>query len=149
LRFKTNHGGTVYRGDVHLRDIEFQPTAQLAGGVISRTICLGDRRFLPIVEHRGVILSAIFIAAALEEEDATRMSLSAPEAPLFSSTMSSPKTLNVWSASDSRMSPDLLRGMGKSIGGDLDVHDEGFEQCRFEPVQSLHHGSVGYQYIHT
>jgi hypothetical protein len=33
----------------------------------------------------------------------------------------------------------------KSIGGDLDVDDEGFEQRRFEPVQSLHHGFVGYQ----
>jgi hypothetical protein len=39
---------------------------------------------------------------------------------------------------DSRMSPDLPRGMGKSIGGDLDVDDKGFEQRRFEPVQSLH-----------
>jgi hypothetical protein len=46
---------------------------------------------------------------------------------------------------DSRMSPDLLRGTGKSIGGDLDVDDEGCEQHRFELVQSLHHGSVGYQ----
>jgi hypothetical protein len=51
--------------------------------------------------------------------------------------------------SDSRMSPDLLRGTGKSIGGDLDVDDEGFEQCRFEPVQSLHHSSVGYQPVRT
>jgi hypothetical protein len=50
---------------------------------------------------------------------------------------------------DSRMSPDLLRGTGKSIGGDLDVDDEGFEQCRFEPVQSLHHSSVGYQPVRT
>jgi hypothetical protein len=47
------------------------------------------------------------------------------------------------------MSPDLLRGTGKSIGGDLDVDDEGSEQCRFVPVQSLHHGSVGYQSVHT
>jgi hypothetical protein len=47
------------------------------------------------------------------------------------------------------MSPDLLRGTGKSIGGDLDVDDEGSEQHRFEPVQSLHHGSVGYQPMHT
>jgi hypothetical protein len=46
---------------------------------------------------------------------------------------------------DSRMSPDLSRGTGKSIGGDLDVDDKGSEQRRFEPVQSLHHGSVGYQ----
>jgi hypothetical protein len=29
------------------------------------------------------------------------------------------------STSDSRMSPNLPRGMGKSIGGDLDVDDEG------------------------
>jgi hypothetical protein len=35
---------------------------------------------------------------------------------------------------DSRMSPDLLRGMGKSIGGDLDVDGEGSEQRQFEPV---------------
>jgi hypothetical protein len=47
------------------------------------------------------------------------------------------------------MSPDLLRGMGKSIGGDLDVDDEGSKQRRFKPVQSLHHGSVGYQPVHT
>jgi hypothetical protein len=32
-----------------------------------------------------------------------------------------------------------------SIGGDLDIDDEGSEQRQFEPVQSLHHGSVGYQ----
>jgi hypothetical protein len=47
------------------------------------------------------------------------------------------------------MSPDLLRGTGKSIGGDLDVGDEGSEQRRFKPVQSLHHGSVGYQPMRT
>jgi hypothetical protein len=39
--------------------------------------------------------------------------------------------------------------MGKSIGGDLDVDDEGSEQRWFEPVQSLHHDSVGYQPVHT
>jgi hypothetical protein len=50
---------------------------------------------------------------------------------------------------DSRMSPVLLRGTGKSIGGDLNVDDEGSEQRRFEPVQSLHHSSVGYQPMHT
>jgi hypothetical protein len=43
------------------------------------------------------------------------------------------------------MSPDLPRGTGKSIGGDLDIDDESSEQYRFEPVQSLHHGSIGYQ----
>jgi hypothetical protein len=47
-------------------------------------------------------------------------------------------------ACDSRMSPNLPRGMGKLIGGDLDVDDEGSKQHRFEPVQSLHHGSIGY-----
>jgi hypothetical protein len=47
------------------------------------------------------------------------------------------------------MSPDLSRGTGKSIGGDLDVDDEGFKQCWFELVQSLHHGSVSYQPVHT
>jgi hypothetical protein len=50
---------------------------------------------------------------------------------------------------DSRMSPDLLRGTGNSIGGDLDVDDESSEQRQFESVQSLHHGSVGYQPVHT
>jgi hypothetical protein len=53
------------------------------------------------------------------------------------------------SVCDSRMSPDLLRGTGKSICRDLDVDDEGSEQHRFEPMQSLHHGSVGYQPVHT
>jgi hypothetical protein len=46
------------------------------------------------------------------------------------------------------MSPDLSRGTGKSIGRDLDVDDEGSKQYRFKPVQSLHHGSVGYQPMH-
>jgi hypothetical protein len=38
---------------------------------------------------------------------------------------------------------------GKSIGGDLDVDDEGSEQRWFKPVQSLHHSSVGYQPTRT
>jgi hypothetical protein len=42
------------------------------------------------------------------------------------------------------MSTDLLRGTGKSIDGDLNVDDKVSEQRRFEPMQSLHHGSVGY-----
>jgi hypothetical protein len=50
---------------------------------------------------------------------------------------------------DSRMSPDLPRGTGKSNAGDLDVDDEGSEQRQFKPVQSLHHGSVGYQPMFT
>jgi hypothetical protein len=37
-----------------------------------------------------------------------------------------------------------------SIGGDLYVDDEVSEQHRwFESVQSLHHGSVGYQPVRT
>jgi hypothetical protein len=38
----------------------------------------------------------------------------------------------------------IFRDVGKSIGGDLDVDDEGFEQ-NFEPLQSLHHYSISYQ----
>jgi hypothetical protein len=47
------------------------------------------------------------------------------------------------------MNLDLPRGKGKSIGVDLDIDDQGSEQRRFEPVQSLHHGSVGYQPVRT
>jgi hypothetical protein len=47
------------------------------------------------------------------------------------------------------MSPDLPRGTGKLIGGDLDIDDEGSEQRQFEPMQPLHQGSVGYQPMHT
>jgi hypothetical protein len=50
---------------------------------------------------------------------------------------------------DSRMSPDLSSGTGKSIGRDLDVDDESSEQRRFKLVQSLHHSSLGYQHVHT
>jgi hypothetical protein len=39
-----------------------------------------------------------------------------------------------------------MRGRGKSIGGGLDVDDEGFEQ-NFKPLQLLHHCSVGYQSV--
>jgi hypothetical protein len=39
---------------------------------------------------------------------------------------------------------DLSRGRGKVIGEDLDIDDEGSEQI-FEPLQSLHQCSVGYQ----
>jgi hypothetical protein len=47
------------------------------------------------------------------------------------------------------MSPDLPRGTSKLIGGDLNVDDEGSEQRQFEPMQSLHHDSIGYQPVHT
>jgi hypothetical protein len=45
-----------------------------------------------------------------------------------------------------KLGPDLPRGRGKSIGGDLDVDDECSEQ-NFKPFQSLHHRSVGYQSV--
>jgi hypothetical protein len=35
------------------------------------------------------------------------------------------------------------------IGGDLGIDDEGSGQRRFELVQSLHHGSIGYQPMRT
>jgi hypothetical protein len=45
-----------------------------------------------------------------------------------------------------RLGPDLSRGRDMSIGGDLDIDDEGFEQ-NVEPLQSLHQCSVGYQSV--
>jgi hypothetical protein len=47
---------------------------------------------------------------------------------------------------DERLGPDLQRGSGKLIGGDLDVDDEGSEQ-NFEPLETLHHCSIGYQSV--
>jgi hypothetical protein len=44
------------------------------------------------------------------------------------------------------LSPDLPRGRGKSIGGDLDVDDERSEQ-NFKPLQSLHRCFAGYQSV--
>jgi hypothetical protein len=43
-----------------------------------------------------------------------------------------------------RLSPDLPRDRGKSIGRDLDVDDEGSKQ-NLKPLQSLHYNFVGYQ----
>jgi hypothetical protein len=52
------------------------------------------------------------------------------------------------SGADGRLVPDLPRGRGRSIGGDLDVGEEGSEQS-IVTLQSVHHGSVGYQHVHT
>jgi hypothetical protein len=49
---------------------------------------------------------------------------------------------------DQRLVLDLLRGRGKSIGGDLDVGAESSEQM-IVTLQSLHHGSVGNQHMCT
>jgi hypothetical protein len=43
---------------------------------------------------------------------------------------------------------DLPRGRDRLIGGDLNVSEEGSEQMIIT-LQSLHHGSVGYQQTHT
>jgi hypothetical protein len=43
---------------------------------------------------------------------------------------------------DEGLGPNLMRGRGKSIGGDLDVDDESSKQ-NVEPLQSLHHSSIG------
>jgi hypothetical protein len=40
-----------------------------------------------------------------------------------------------------RLVPDLLRGRGRSIGGDLDISEEGSEQT-IVTLQSLHHGPL-------
>jgi hypothetical protein len=49
---------------------------------------------------------------------------------------------------DERLVPDLLKGRGRLIGGDLDVGEEGSEQTIIT-LHSLHHGSDGYQHAHT
>jgi hypothetical protein len=47
-----------------------------------------------------------------------------------------------------RLVPDLLWGRGRSIGGDLNIGEKGSEQT-IVTLQSLHHGSIGYQHMHT
>jgi hypothetical protein len=47
-----------------------------------------------------------------------------------------------------KLNPDLPRGRGKSIDGDLDIDDESSEQ-NFKPLQSLHHDSIGYESMCT
>jgi hypothetical protein len=47
---------------------------------------------------------------------------------------------------DERLGSDLLRGRVKLIYGALNIDDEGSEQ-NFEPLQSLHHSSIGYQFM--
>jgi hypothetical protein len=49
---------------------------------------------------------------------------------------------------DKRLVSELLRGRGRSIGGDLDVGEEGYGQM-IVTLQSLHHGSDGYQHACT
>jgi hypothetical protein len=49
---------------------------------------------------------------------------------------------------DERLVSDLPRGRGRSVGGDLDIGEVGSEQI-IVTLQSLHHGSVGYQHVCT
>jgi hypothetical protein len=49
---------------------------------------------------------------------------------------------------DEGLVPNLLRGRGRSIGGDLDIGEEGSEQM-IVTLQSLHHDSDGYQHVCT
>jgi hypothetical protein len=49
---------------------------------------------------------------------------------------------------DEGLVPDLLRGRGRLVGGDLDIGEEGSEHT-IVTLQSLHHGSVGYQHART
>jgi hypothetical protein len=51
-------------------------------------------------------------------------------------------------ARDEMLVSDLMRGRGRSIGGDINVGEEGSEQTIIN-LQSLHHGSYGYQHAHT
>jgi hypothetical protein len=56
---------------------------------------------------------------------------------------------------DERLVPDLVRGRCRSIGGDLDVGEEGYDvgeegsEQIIVTLQSLHHGPLGYQHTHT
>jgi hypothetical protein len=47
-----------------------------------------------------------------------------------------------------RLVLDLPRGRGRSVGGDLDVGEEGSEQM-IVTLQSLYHSSVGYEHVCT
>jgi hypothetical protein len=49
---------------------------------------------------------------------------------------------------DEGLVPDLPRGRDRSIGGDIDVGEEGFKQI-IVTLQSLHHDFVGYQHTRT
>jgi hypothetical protein len=65
---------------------------------------------------------------------------------LYLSTMSGKMLSLLFILLDERLGPDLPRGRGKSIDGDLDVDDEGSKQ-NFKLLQSLHHSSIDYQSV--
>jgi hypothetical protein len=49
---------------------------------------------------------------------------------------------------DERLVPDIPRYRGRLVGGDLDIGEEDSEQTIIT-LQSLHHGSIGYQHTRT
>jgi hypothetical protein len=49
---------------------------------------------------------------------------------------------------DERLVPGLPWGRGRSIGGDLNVDEEGSEQMIIT-LQSLHHNPIGYEHVRT
>jgi hypothetical protein len=123
---------------------------QLTGDVVSgRGIgVLGHVNIVALLSivHRFLLTSEVAIEALPAASDRVigllvqlTYGFGSREGPSFTTT----------TIADSRMSPDLSRGTSKSISGDLNVDDEGSKQCRFESVQSLHHGSVGYQPVST
>jgi hypothetical protein len=49
---------------------------------------------------------------------------------------------------DERLVPDLSQGRGRSICGVLDIGEEDSKHT-IVTLQLLHHGSIGYQHVHT
>jgi hypothetical protein len=80
---KTYHSGAVYCGIFHSRDSRLLPTIQPTEGMIGMSISLGYHPLLPVIDHFRVVFSAIFTTATLEEEDATRISLSVSKSLLL------------------------------------------------------------------
>jgi hypothetical protein len=62
--------------------------------------------------------------------------------------MPNTKSLYLKIETDERLVSDLPRDRGRSIGGDLNMGEEGFEQT-IVTLQSLHHDYVGYQHVRT
>jgi hypothetical protein len=89
MRFKTNDNRVIYHGNIHFRDELFQLTAQLAGGMIGRSICLNNHRFLPIVRQHGGGLVYHLLNDCVGGGRSHLASFSAPKAVLFLSMIAS------------------------------------------------------------
>jgi hypothetical protein len=64
----------------------------------------------------------------------------------FSDVTSPPSSSHCRKVGNERLSPKLLKGRGKLIGGDLYIDDEGSE-LNVELLPSLHHKFVCYQFM--